>query len=67
MDINTITDLNVLKAIAYDQVKTLTQAQQNLQIIEKRIVELQNLPQTKPEPSQPIPSPEVPTHKKPKV
>lgn len=37
MDITTITDLNELKALAYDQLRLLELAQNNLQLVESRI------------------------------
>ena len=40
IDINKLT-ITELKALAYDQLKELTRVQQNLQVIEARIIELE--------------------------
>lgn len=37
VDITTITDITVLKAMAYDQISALEQAQQNIRVINERI------------------------------
>jgi uncharacterized coiled-coil protein SlyX len=42
MDLSTMTDLNELKAMAYDQVVALEQTQNNLRIINQRIEEVKN-------------------------
>ena len=47
MDITKITDLNELKALAYDTVLAIEQQQSNLRIIQQRIAELQNDKKTK--------------------
>jgi len=43
MDILDITDVNKLKVLAYDQLALLQQVQRNLDIINTRIAELQQL------------------------
>ena len=47
MDLTTITDIDKLKALAYDQIQLLNQAQQNLQMINARIQQLQEAPAKK--------------------
>lgn len=42
MDISTITDVNQLKAMAYDQLMLQNQATHNIQLIESRIVQVEN-------------------------
>lgn len=44
MDLTTITDITQLEALAYQQAKALQMAQMNLQLLEKRIDELQKTP-----------------------
>ncbi len=41
MDISTITDVDKLKALAYDTLQVLEAQQNNLRIIQQRIAELQ--------------------------
>jgi len=41
MDISTITDKDKLQSLAYEQVKLLNQAQSNLNLIEQRLVQLE--------------------------
>lgn len=43
MDLLVITDVKELKALAFDQIKVLEQAQQNLQLLQTRITQLQNV------------------------
>jgi hypothetical protein len=45
MDISQITDVNQLKALAYDEMMKLEAAQTNLRLLNSRIVELQQLEQ----------------------
>lgn len=47
MDISKITDVNELKALAYDTLQVLEAQQNNLRIIQQRIVELQQGEQKK--------------------
>lgn len=47
MDISKITDINELKAMAYDQIVMLEQAQANLKAINERIEQVTNLPKEK--------------------
>ena len=46
MDISTITDLKELKALAYDTMQLLEAQQNNLRILQQRIAELENAPQS---------------------
>lgn len=41
MDVNTINDINALKAMAYDAISQKENAEQNLQVINNRIAVLQ--------------------------
>jgi outer membrane protein TolC len=43
-DVSTITDLQALKALAYDAIAAKEQAEQDLRTINSRISELMNLP-----------------------
>lgn len=43
-DLSTITDINQLKAMAYDQLSALNQAQHNIQLIEARIAKVEKEP-----------------------
>jgi hypothetical protein len=43
-DIADITDIDKLKAMAYDQITVLEQVQQNLRVINERILQLQQIP-----------------------
>ena len=41
MDLSKITDIKELKALAFDEIQKLNAAQQNLQLIQQRIVQLE--------------------------
>ena len=41
MDISSITDINKLKAMAYDTLNVIEQQQQNLRILQERIAQLE--------------------------
>lgn len=41
MDISKVTDVNELKALAYDTLQVIEAQQNNLRIIQQRIIELQ--------------------------
>ena len=41
MDLSTITDIQKLKAMAYDELQRLEVAKQNIQLINQRILELE--------------------------
>ena len=47
MDISTITDIDKLKSLAYDALIAVEQQQQNLRIIQERIVQIEQDDQTK--------------------
>lgn len=47
MDISSITDINKLKAMAYDTLNVIEQQQQNLRILQERIVQLEQEDQPK--------------------
>lgn len=47
MDISTETDVNLLKSMAYDNIKDLERAQINVQAIETRLQQLANEPKPK--------------------
>lgn len=47
MDLTKITDLDKLKALAYDELQKFEIAKQNLQLIQQRITEVQNEPKQK--------------------
>lgn len=44
MDVSTITDLNQLKALAYDQLVVIEQANKNLSLVNNRITEIASQP-----------------------
>jgi hypothetical protein len=50
IDLTTIKDINELKVMAYEAIKVLTNAQQNVQMIEARIAQLQEAPKDEPKP-----------------
>jgi hypothetical protein len=50
MDISAITDLNELKALAYDQLVLKEQAEHNLQLLNQRIAEINKAAQATPPP-----------------
>lgn len=43
MDLNKITDVEKLKALAYDELQKFEIAKQNLQLIQQRIAELEKV------------------------
>ncbi len=47
MDISKVTDVNELKAMAYDTLQVIETQQNNLRIIQQRIIELQQEQQKK--------------------
>lgn len=47
MDISKVTDVQELKALAYDTLQSLEAQQNNLRILQQRIVELEQEPQPK--------------------
>lgn len=51
MDISKETNKDKLQALAYQQMKLLEQTQRNLQILEARIAELDNMPAPAPAPA----------------
>lgn len=66
MDLSMATDINELKAMAYDQIALKEQAERNLTAINNRIAELAARPQQPPvfaEPGQPEPVPANRKHK----
>lgn len=47
MDLNKVTDIQQLKALAYDELQRLEIAKQNLQVINQRIAEIEQAQQKK--------------------
>ncbi len=47
MDLNKVTDIQQLKALAYDELQRLEIAKQNLQLINQRMAELEEAQQKK--------------------
>ena len=47
MDISSITDIDKLKALAYDTLNVIEQQQQNLRILQERIAQLDQEAQSK--------------------